>query len=450
MSPAVLAYGKQTFPPSSYHTDSTSITVVLINCRSVFTDILPEIRVESPDVSVCDVLPTIICHRCCAKLDDSYELFERASKVQVFLESIYHPISELQIKEDPDSPYPEKLENLTKLSKKDGKRKKDVPSKPRISETFQGYPWTCVLCSSGVLDSFPDLCQHYTNVHNRSPIFKCIHCARQYDRYRSFTKHCILHQSTKKFQCELCQKTFNQKSMLNTHALVHTDDRPYECKICKKSFKSNYALEVHSKLHLPIEKRSKFTCERCNRRFTTKRALECHEKMHNGERNFMCDVCGKSFVSKGSLITHFDSHSKEKNYVCNICDRGFRTDRLLNKHSLSHTSVTPYQCEICYKSFKTKGTLTAHRRIHTGATPYKCDICERSFRYLAVLTVHKRQHTGEKPYACLNCNKNFTNLANYNKHVKRMHHHLSIPQNSRDEALETVIGEHELMDMNNI
>ncbi|XP_011298125.1 zinc finger protein OZF [Fopius arisanus] len=403
-------------------------------------------------VSVCDVLPTIICHRCCDRLDDSYDLFERASKVQVFLESIYHPISELQIKEDPDSPNPEKLDELSqqKLSKKDGKRKKDMPSKPRICEALQGYPWTCVLCNSGVLDSLQDLSQHYTNSHNRPPIFKCIHCGRQYDRYRSFSKHCMLHQSPKKFECNICGKTFNQKSILNAHALVHTDNRPYPCEICGKSFKSTYALAVHSKLHLPVEKRSKFSCELCGRIFKTKNALECHGKMHNEERDFLCDICGKSFVSKGSLITHLGIHSEEKSYACNICNRGFRTERLLSKHSVSHTLMKPYQCEICYKSFREKGTLTAHTRIHTGVTPYKCDICEKSFRYLAILVVHKRQHTGEKPYTCSNCNRNFTNSSNYKKHLKRMHNSLTNTEDSKEKESETVIAEHELTDMEHI
>lgn len=331
----------------------------------------------------------------------------------------------------------EETDTLVEDQKKLRRRKKDpnlndVPANPRLTQILEGYPWSCTVCEDRVLDSLQDLRDHYKGEHQQSPVFKCVTCEKQYDRYRSFSRHIKLHRNPKRYTCDICGKSFSQKTTLQAHATVHTSERPHICTTCGKSFKNFSSLYVHGRMHLPDQAKDKYRCELCEKEFSTRHTLETHRKIHTGERNFVCDICGKSFIAKGSLDYHLLSHTGDKNHVCSTCGKGFKTARLLSKHISLHTGIKPHQCDVCGKQFRERGALREHSRIHTGAMPYSCEFCGKCFRFKGILTVHRRQHTGERPYACLECRRYFTNWANYNKHMKRIHHYdTSNPLNSR-------------------
>lgn len=315
------------------------------------------------------------------------------------------------------------IENLFTDDKKNIKhttRESNTRKSGNRPENMKGYPWSCTICDSGIIETHQEYCRHYKTVHNTEPIYKCTTCGKVYEKYRSFARHISMHTSSGQIKCDECGKEFTMKSSLISHAAVHTNERPFTCDICDKSFKRSSTLLLHTKSHNP-DNANNFSCNHCDKTFRVKRSWQIHDKMHRGERDFICDICGKSFVTRSSLIYHISSHEIEKNFECSECYQKFRTPRLLKRHASTHVDIKPYHCEICGKNFREKSSLNSHNRIHTGVMPYKCDICGKRFRFAGILTVHKRQHTGEKPYHCADCNKSFTNWPNYNKHMKRIH-----------------------------
>lgn len=80
------------------------------------------------------------------------------------------------------------------------KKTKVVTSRLTITEAIQGYPWRCTICNYGVMKSYKELQYHYKHKHNEPPVYKCMHCEREYSLYRSFTKHFLLHEDPKRFE----------------------------------------------------------------------------------------------------------------------------------------------------------------------------------------------------------------------------------------------------------
>ncbi|XP_024937363.1 zinc finger protein 32 isoform X2 [Cephus cinctus] len=242
--------------------------------------------------------------------------------------------------DEEDDPHPS-----SSLQNKKDKRKKDpnlndVPVNPRQIGILDGYPWTCTMCTDLVVDNVQELCKHYKLEHCQSAIFRCVHCEKQYDRYRSFVRHFKQHRDPKKYTCNICSKSFTLKTVLRSHAIVHSNDRPHVCTVCGKSFKNYKSLTVHNKMHLPDEDKEKFPCKICQKEFSTRHTLELHLKVHTGERNFMCDICGKSFIAKGSLIYHLLSHTDDRSHVCQTCGKTFKTDRLLSSPKTAYWRKT--------------------------------------------------------------------------------------------------------------
>lgn len=197
-------------------------------------------------VSSSDTLPTIICVTCCNRLDDFYEFFRVAAVAQIHLQNVIgckstnepdiqvfkldndfdtlpekliidfdtfqnesnnliddKPSTSLTIDESDNysSDVPDKLV-IKSFTRKDKVTRKIKASSTnsKISEVLQNYPWYCTICESRLVKSLKDLIEHFKTEHDSPPVYRCIHCGRQYDRYRSFTKHFLQHEDPKKFE----------------------------------------------------------------------------------------------------------------------------------------------------------------------------------------------------------------------------------------------------------
>ncbi|XP_074654838.1 uncharacterized protein LOC141908629 isoform X2 [Tubulanus polymorphus] len=161
------------------------------------------------------------------------------------------------------------------------------------------------------------------------------------------------------------------------------------------------------------------------------------------KRSYQCKMCDQKFENKSDVFNHGkETHGiQDKAHPCPNCYKSFASPSQLHQHSLVHTGIRKYQCKYCEKAFKQISHLQQHTRIHTGEKPYKCSMpyCNKSFAQLASLQHHQRNHDkndptppgaemfdgvnipdGEKPYKCNipDCNKAFAQLSNLQHHQR--------------------------------
>lgn len=68
--------------------------------------------------------------------------------------------------------------------------------KSKRPENMKGYPWSCTICDSGIIETHSDYCRHYQTEHQQAVIYKCTECGKVYEKYRSFARHISMHQVT--------------------------------------------------------------------------------------------------------------------------------------------------------------------------------------------------------------------------------------------------------------
>ncbi|XP_064641985.1 zinc finger protein 384-like [Lineus longissimus] len=140
--------------------------------------------------------------------------------------------------------------------------------------------------------------------------------------------------------------------------------------------------------------------------------------------------CNKSDVYRHGKETH---GLEDKAHPCPHCYKSFSSPSQLHQHSLVHTGERKYHCKYCNKAFKQLSHLQQHTRIHTGEKPYKCSIpnCNKAFAQLSNLQHHQRNHdqnkakSSRKSFYCTVCQRGFVTESSLDKHIARLHAHLS-------------------------
>lgn len=119
---------------------------------------------------------------------------------------------------------------------------------------------------------------------NHKMSYKCIVCAKEFNRYSKLEAHMKAHENDIMFQCSICHQSFSrsQENTWKSHENQCKKLRRYECHICKLMFRTG-------KETLLIHIRSK----------------------HTGEKPFHCSECQKCFVSQGMVAYHMKKDHKK-------------------------------------------------------------------------------------------------------------------------------------------
>jgi transcription elongation factor Elf1 len=123
-----------------------------------------------------------------------------------------------------------------------------------------------------------------------------------------------------------------------------------------------------------------------------------------------CDICGKILVGA----------SKAKYHAVEV-----------------HSNYNSVDCDICGKTLKNKGNqklhiLSAHEKYEK---PYQCHICTMSFRVKSMLQNHiETVHDKSRQFQCPYCEIILSNKFRFNRHSKRRHGGINLPQNLLDKS----------------
>lgn len=146
-----------------------------------------------------------------------------------------------------------------------------------VGQTGESYG--CNQCEK-VYEKLTSLNHHKYIMHNKSVVFHCDICNRDFHRKTFFTEHMNAHKGIKPYFCEVCNASFARKNNLRQHTRVHSGERPYKCPVCPKSYMFTTDLRRHSYNHT---KNFPLSCEICKKGFGKKSSLDLHLKTHSTE-----------------------------------------------------------------------------------------------------------------------------------------------------------------------
>ncbi|XP_037299357.1 zinc finger protein OZF-like isoform X2 [Manduca sexta] len=253
-------------------------------------------------------------------------------------------------------------------------------------QTCGGF--VCKICES-VYDSDVSLKAHNKRHYTR---FKCKECDKQYLDERSAVLH-YREKHTKGLQLYKCQV---EDCGFETHT-VHNKSSVFKCEKCDKQYKQRSGLSVH--MQSAHSGDCTAYCDKCRRHFRTEQTLARHLRHHSShvDKKYMCDECGARFVTKGNLKYHIEwAHLKMANYKCIQCSKVLRTSRSLRRHIefVHENKQLPRDkiCDYCGKGFTSASYLRTHVRSHTGERPHGCARCGAAFAHRAALYTHRKRH----------------------------------------------------------
>lgn len=232
------------------------------------------------------------------------------------------------------------------------------------------------------------------------------------------------------YGCSKCGKAFRYTSNFTFHMCNLTPEKRFVCNLCGKDYSTAGAVKTHLHIH-----KGKHKCPTCDKSFPSKFQVEVHMRIHTGEKPYVCEYCGKRFAydkglalhmsihtgvkpykcdecsysttSRSYIKNHKSVHRTEKPFVCEICGQGYTLLPSLMNHQLNHNDQKTYTCEVCNKAFNTSRKLASHKIMHSGVRPHHCEDCGKRFARKEGLKEHKVIHTGEKKFVCLICKKDF-------------------------------------------
>ncbi|XP_062852578.1 zinc finger and BTB domain-containing protein 11 [Trichomycterus rosablanca] len=281
----------------------------------------------------------------------------------------------------------------------------------------------------------------HTLIHEKSRIFKCSLCNKEFHYAASLHAHLLRHKHSKtqrsseaagdrgrtkrEFVCDICGKTLPKLYSLRIHMLHHTGVRPHQCRLCGKSFATKHNLNMHKAQH---DAARRFQCTMCEKSFGSKRALDEHTSTHTGESKYFCSICGLSFFRASGLSKHMKKHKPKpetRSFQCSHCDKSFYEAKDLQQHMNKHLGLKPFQCQVCGKSYTWKKDWYSHVKSHTVSEPYRCNVCGKEFFEKALFRRHVKKAThGKKGRVkqnlereCEHCGRKFTQLREYRRHV---------------------------------
>lgn len=72
---------------------------------------------------------------------------------------------------------------------------------------------------------------HHAVEHGQTAVFKCENCPVQFEDYRSYSRHMVLHMDGPQFEGPYCYKKFGQKVTLRNHLSIHDKPKSYVCSV---------------------------------------------------------------------------------------------------------------------------------------------------------------------------------------------------------------------------
>lgn len=189
----------------------------------------------------------------------------------------------------------------------------------------------------------------------------------------------------------------------------------FVCDLCKKNFSTARSLEIHRSL----KHRNNGQCDMCPMSFASVQSLQEHCSVnHGGTGCFNCPDCGKRFMTKLSYKRHVDTHGGKKGAVCDMCGKTFSRTDYLQKHYMTHSGTRPFACSLCPRKFICSSQLKVHERIHSGVKDHVCDVCNKAFSRTDKLKDHMLRHLNIKRYQCSICDRYYAERRDLNKHLK--------------------------------
>ncbi|EAT34176.1 AAEL013562-PA [Aedes aegypti] len=309
---------------------------------------------------------------------------------------------EPEIPRDKESP----VEEIDKTEKED-----------RLIREF--FSLNCETCSES-FDSFSQLKQHTTVVHDKKLVIRC--CNKDLTRRYYVLDHIALHLNPNHFQCEVCTKVYKRRTDLTHHRLrMHGGEeaRPFKCDQCHASFPKSYLLNAHLSKHVQVE------CDVCHKKLSNPVSLRNHKiQVHSKGNKHVCDICGLELSSKPALQRHKDLHKPvkpEDRIACPICSKWFPSAEKVKFHIRYLHEGNETACDVCQQVYPNKRAMDAHKvRVHSK-TAHECDICGKKFTRKLALKEHYSIHTGEKLYRCDLCGISISNSSFLYKHKKLKH-----------------------------
>ena len=266
--------------------------------------------------------------------------------------------------------------------------------------------------------------------------FNCQYCSHQSKFKGSLKSHVkAIHENDKKFECIPCKRTFLQKSELTKHinAFCKYSDRckelKFKCDKCDFAYDAKEKLKVHLRTKHVIKEIVHKYCGECEKSFKKNFDLELHKLLHK-EPTVECLECGKLFSNKYNLRSHHATvHEERKEMVsCDVCQLLLKKKCLKGHIRRMHSGKSKnFNCTSCSKKFLTKKELEFHLTTHVGEKSFKCPICDKGFRLRTMVGAHLPVHSSDRNFHCEICSNSYKYLMTLQRHRKKVHNLLNIP-----------------------
>uniref|UniRef100_A0A1Q3F7E9 C2H2-type domain-containing protein n=1 Tax=Culex tarsalis TaxID=7177 RepID=A0A1Q3F7E9_CULTA len=304
------------------------------------------------------------------------------------------------------------------------RKKRDIAKEDEFIRRY--CPIFCDKCNFSC-DTFAELKDHTTNLHNCNPLVVC--CEHKFYKRSFLYQHAQYHENPDKFKCQTCSKIFHSGLALKLHldyTHVPEEDRIHKCDECGATFAKAYHLTSHRLKHVSIAQK-RFYCEQCDIAFRTNQSYKTHQhSKHGAAAKYVCDICARGFRQKSDLVTHQLTHSAEGleqlKIQCEHCLKWMKNKKSIWTHRRICQSSGPVACDICGKMAPNPEQLKSHKKfMHQDQRVHQCQYCEKAFKRPIDLKEHETIHTGEVLYTCNFCPKTFNSNSNLYSHRRKMH-----------------------------
>ncbi|XP_072945841.1 uncharacterized protein [Epargyreus clarus] len=418
-----------------------------------------------------DRLPQKICDRCCYKINDFYQFYNKTIEVQHRLRLVYATVLPLDdsidltvVKQNALSPPPPPIHNLyndqSTQTDSSSEHIKDqytnsnikqikleplsIPASPVKSEGFDmGY----------ANDLHSDDSEDTLLINLKKPK-KC-----KKDREESKNGEIRENKRGRKSKSKVKDWNMLPHKLLKDNLLKESGELSrvemsignVKEEVLEGVPMGDVLLEELHKVKQEVDGEEHFCCicfASCNNKQEMLQHYKAHGRKAEGKkpagafsappepdtRPLRCQRCQKTLQS-GEWAAHWRRHwdLDRRPYRCALCERTFRNHYQIHKHGLTHKSnemgmkyTTPakrFICDLCPEEFVYMRCLLAHRtRAHPEAAAralaLRCAVCARQFAHLNSLRRHQRAHSGERNFLCCVCGKALSSREHLTFHLR--------------------------------